>query len=371
MSVTRILTGIDLPAAPSCGSMILAADAYRAMHGVHTTFLSMPPVDPAWHPPFDRLVQLHAAKQPYGPAFHAYVAQLCAEVKELIAQQRPDVIHAQHLGFGLSPALARAADGVPVISIAHGTDVIAADHLEQARDVLTEVVAASVFVVAPNTTLAEHIDRLTAHRYTDRITVIPWGIPASEALVRHRPHDSVGPLELLHAGRLDENKSTVTAIEALALTNQPHRLTVIGSGPELDHLIQRAQALGVQERVTFEPFLPRHELWRRFPDYDVFVFTTAELEAFGLVAIEAQAHGLPVAYSNLPGMGDTLGRAGNPYTPGNPASLAAAIDHLARDTHWRRALIRAGLDNARRYEITDTAGKLSELTARATRAISA
>ncbi|MGW7543135.1 glycosyltransferase family 4 protein [Streptomyces sp. NPDC054770] len=370
MSTTRILTGIDLPAAPSCGSMILAADAYHAMPEMDTTFLTMPPIDRAWHHPFDRLIALGTAKQPYGsPAFDTYVADLTTEVEDLINRHRPDVIHAQHLGFGLSPAFSRAAGRIPVISIAHGTDVIAADHVEQARDAMTEVVAASAFVIAPNSTLAQHIDRLTGRRYTDRLTVVPWGIPVAQALVRHRPHSGTGPLSLLHAGRLDENKSTITAIEAVALTSQPHRLAVIGSGPELSQLINRAHDLGVHDRVAFEPFLPREELWRRFRDFDTFVFTTAELEAFGLVAIEAQAHGLPVIYSNLPGMNTTLGQAGIPYTPGDPASLAAAIDQMAHDTHWRDALARAGLDNARRYDITTTADLLATLTARAVAAV--
>jgi len=366
MSTTRVLTGIDLPATPSCGSMILTADTYQAAPGLHTTFLALPPVDAAWHHSFDDLVTLRTAKQPYGgPAFDTYVRELTDEVAEVIHCHQPDVIHAQHLGFGLSPAFTRAADGIPVISIAHGTDVIAATHLQQARDVLTEVVTASAYVVVPNHTLAERIDHLTDRRYTGRLTVIPWGIPTAQARTRHHSHHSTGPLSLVHAGRLDENKSTVTAIEALALTEQPHRLTVIGSGPELDHLITRARDLGIHDRVAFEPFLPRPELWRRLPDFDAFVFTTAELEAFGLVAIEAQAHGLPVVYSNLPGMGTTLGQAASPYTPGSPVSLAAAIDELTRDTHWRTALIQAGLDNARRYDITTTALQLTELTTRA------
>ncbi|GAA1889763.1 glycosyltransferase family 4 protein [Asanoa iriomotensis] len=363
MSLTRILTGIDLPAGPSCGSMILAADAYRAMPQTYTTFLTLPPTAPNWEHPFN-LIELHTPKQPYGgSAFDAYVNDLTVEVAELIQQHQPDVIHAQHLGFGLSPAFARAAGAVPIISIAHGTDVIAADHLGQARNVLTEVVAASTHVIAPNITLARHVDRLTAHRYTRRLTVIPWGIPIADTKPRTPSHKDTRPLALLHAGRLDENKSTVTAIDAIPLTSEPHRLTIIGSGPELDHLVSRTHTLGVQDRVMFEPFLPRDQLWRRFEDFDVFVFTTAELEAFGLVAIEAQAHGLPVIYSNLPGLATTLGHAGVAYTPGDPASLAAAIDQLTRDPHLRRTLTRAGPEHARRYDIANTVRQLAALTA--------
>jgi glycosyltransferase involved in cell wall biosynthesis len=361
---TRVLTGIDLPVAPSCGSMILVADAYAAMADrVHSTFLGMRPMQSGWHS-FDRLVALDTVKRPYGPDYGHYVEELTGEVHQLVQQHEPHVIHAQHLGFGLAPALVRAAGQVPVISIAHGTDVIAADASEQAREALTEVVAGSAAVVAPNATLADHIDKLTDHRYSERLTIIPWGIPLGQALVRHRPQETVaGPLNLLHAGRLDANKNTVTAIEAMAVSGRRHRLTIIGSGPEEDALRERARSLGLADRVAFAPFMPRPELWRRFDEFDAFVFTTSGLEAFGLVAIEAQAHGLPVAHSNVAGLAETLGHAGTPYTAGDPVSLAAALDELARDTHWRSALTRAGLDNARRYDIANTADQLADLTA--------
>lgn len=178
---------------------------------------------------------------------------------------------------------------------------------------MTEVAAASAAIVTPTSVLADRIDRVTGRRFTDRITVIPWGIRPADAQVRDQPSAGTGPLSLVHAGRLDDNKSTITAVEALALTDQPHCLTVIGKGPLREHLGQRAVELGLRDRVHFDRYLPRAELWRRLPNFDAFVFTTRGLEAFGLVLIEAQAHGLPVAYSDLPGVRVILGSAGVPY----------------------------------------------------------
>ncbi|MEU7891676.1 glycosyltransferase family 4 protein [Nonomuraea sp. NPDC049152] len=360
----RILTGINRAAGPSSGSTILVHDLYGAMPEIHTTFLGREPVDPAWKAAFDQLITLATPKRPHGPEFDAYLAQLTREVGTLIEQIRPNAIHAQHLGFALSLAFTRAAGNVPIIAIAHGPDVMAAERSERDCELLHEVVAASASVVAPTAALAGRIDQLTGRRCGDRIAVIPWGIPLGDVRVREYLSTGTGPLSLVHAGRLDDNKSTLTAIEALALTDQPHRLTVIGHGILREHLEQRAVELGLRERVRFDPFLPRAELWRRLPAFDAFVFTTRGLEAFGLVAIEAQAHGLPVVYSDVPGMAETLGQAGTPFTAGDPASLASALDQLARDVQWRRALIRAGLDNSRRYEITHTARQLAGLTAK-------
>jgi glycosyltransferase involved in cell wall biosynthesis len=362
----NVLTGINRPARPSSGGMVLVGDLYRAMPETHATFLGRTPVDHAWTATFDHMITLATAKRPLGPDFDSYVDELTREVAGLVETTRPDAIHAHYPGFALSLAFTRTAGGIPVIAVAHGPDVMAAERSPEERGLLIEVASASAAIVAPAGALADRIDRLTGRRFTDRLNVIPWGIPLGEAGVRERPLAGSGPLSLVHAGRLDDNKSTITAIEALALTDQPHRFTVIGDGVLRQHLERRAIDLGLRDRVQFEPFLPRAELWRRLPDFDAFVFTTRGLEAFGLVLIEAQAHGLPVAYSDLRGVREIVGNGGAPYTPGDPRPLAAALDEMGCNVHQRAALSKAALDNARRYDITATARRLRELTLRVT-----
>ncbi|MFB6677764.1 glycosyltransferase family 4 protein [Streptomyces sp. NPDC056390] len=365
-NVLNIVTGINRNCEPSSGSMILVNDLYSAMPDTHTTFLGRAPVDQAWKAAFDQLMTLSTTKRPQGPDFDHYVDELTREVGALIDRIQPDAIHAQYLGFALSLAFTRTAGNIPIIAIAHGPDVMMAERRASEREAMNEVAAASAAIVAPTTALADRIDRLTGRRFTHRLTVIPWGIRLNDVQVRDQLPAQTGPLSLVHAGRLDVNKSTITAVEALALTDQPHHLTVIGEGTLREHLEQRAIALGLRDRIQFEPFLPRPELWRRLLNFDAFLFTTRGLEAFGLVLIEAQAHGLPVAYSEIPGVRETLGSAGVPHTPGDPRSLAVALDELGRDFHRRKALTKAALNNARRYDITTTGRQLRELTLRVT-----
>ncbi|MFF5673388.1 glycosyltransferase family 4 protein [Streptomyces hygroscopicus] len=361
-----ILTGINRVSVPSSGSMILVSDLYGAMPDTRTTFLGRAPVDQAWKAAFDHLITLSTTKRPRGPDFDMYVDELTREVGALIATIQPTAIHAQYLGFALSLAFTRTAGSIPTIAIAHGPDVMVAERNVSEREAMKEVAAASAAIVAPTAALADRIDRLTGRRFTDRLTVIPWGIRLSDARVRGQPPTGTGPLSLVHAGRLDDNKSTITAVEALALTDHPHHVTVIGKGPLREHLEQRALELGLRDRVHFVPFLPRAELWRCLPNFDAFVFTTRGLEAFGLVLIEAQAHGLPVVYSDLPGVRDILGSAGVAYIPGDPRSLAVALDEMGRDFHRRKVLTKAALNNARRYDIVTTGRQLRELTLRVT-----
>ncbi|MFC4035773.1 glycosyltransferase family 4 protein [Streptomyces polygonati] len=360
MTRPRILTGIDLPLEPSCGSTIWCSDVYHRLAGdFRSTFLALPGSG-VWQHRFEETTDLRAAKQPYGPDFPRYAEELTDEVARLVRDRRPDLIHAQHLGFGLALAFARAAGSTPLISIAHGTDVIAAAENDQASEALIEIVTASTAVAVPNAPMAERVNALTGGRFADRLVTVPWGLPLPD-----RP--TVRPTEgrrlrLLHAGRLDANKSTATAIDALALTSEGHDLTVIGSGSELLALTSRAADLGLTDRIRFEPFMPREELWRRFADFDAFLFTTKQLEAFGLVAVEAQAHGLPVVYGDLPGLRHTLGAGALAYQPGDAAALAACVDQLAEDPGLRRTLSIAAAVSARRHDIRTTAAHLRNLS---------
>ncbi|MFJ5734000.1 glycosyltransferase family 4 protein [Streptomyces microflavus] len=355
-----ILTGIDLPLEPSCGSTIWCSDVYTRLmgHGYDTVFAHLPGSG-TWQHGFPATAELGVRKAPYGPGFDAYADALTDEVRGLIRAWRPDLIHAQHLGFGLALALARAAGEVPMLSVAHGTDVIAATQHEQARAVLREIVDASMSVVVPNAAMATEVDRLTGGRHTARLVIVPWGVPLPAAPTAHPRAGN--RLHLVHAGRLDANKSTVTAIEALARTTG-HRLTVIGAGSERETLTRLATELGVADRVAFEPFLPRQDLFKRFADFDALLFTTRTLEAYGLVAVEAQAHGLPVLFSDLPGLATTLGAGGLSFPPGDPGALASLIDHLAAAPATRQVLHRDAVANARTHDIDHTAAHLAALS---------
>lgn len=351
----RVLTGIDLPLAPACGSVILCSDVYRALTPqVHTTFLHLAPAEPDFDHGFGQTIALRSEKQPYGPDFEAYVQSLSAEVNAIVGSGEFDVVHAQHLGFGLALALTRARAGLPMIAIAHGTDVIAARESGEARTAMEEITAGSTRVIVPTRAMARMVSELTAGRHDHKMMVSPWGVPRRD-IAAIAPRSRQGPLHFVHAGRLDTNKRTVTALEAIALARHEQRLTVIGEGPELSALRARTLELGIAGRVDFRPFLPRAELWRSFREFDGILLTTGGVEAFGLVGIEAQAHGLPLCYSAVDGLSEVFSSGSVAYPPGDAVRLAKILDRFAVEPEWRSGLREQALLNAKRFDIAATA----------------
>lgn len=85
------------------------------------------------------------------------------------------------------------------------------------------------------------------------------------------------------------------------------------------------------------------------------------IEAMGLVALEAQACGLPVLYQPVPGLTEALAASGVATDFTDPATLARDLDRLRTTPGLFAALQAAGRSNAARYPLTATASALTDL----------
>jgi len=103
------------------------------------------------------------------------------------------------------------------------------------------------------------------------------------------------------------------------------------------------------------------ELWQAFAEHDALLLPSTTLEAMGLVALEAQACGLPVVYQPVPGLRDALGTSAMPTDFTQPVQLARDLDKLKSSPSLSDALARAGRANAARYPLSATAVALSDL----------
>lgn len=100
-----------------------------------------------------------------------------------------------------------------------------------------------------------------------------------------------------HIGRLCQQKNQMFLLEVLAalLEREPKAvLLLVGEGEDRKALEERAQQLGVAEYVIFYGTTPHPE--QLMCAMDVFAFPSL-FEGLGIVAIEAQANGLPLVCS--------------------------------------------------------------------------
>ncbi len=182
----------------------------------------------------------------------------------------------------------------------------------------------------------------------DKIVEAPFGVD----IQRFNP-DSDKPdrekCELLFVGALDRAhpfkgvKNLLTALEAIKERDDWH-LTLVGGGDSIRQHKEMVQQLKLESKVTFTGRVSDEELPARYRKSDLFVFpSTSRAEAFGLVALEAQASGLPVIASNLDGVRTVVknNASGWLVEPGN-------VDELQRQIEWaienKDAVRAAGLE---------------------------
>ena len=151
------------------------------------------------------------------------------------------------------------------------------------------------------------------------------------------------------SGRLVDHKATDLAIKALVQADPRITLDVYGDGECRAALTALAAGLGLQDRVTFKGWLPRHEdLLDALGQYRGYLFPSLA-EANGIALQEAMALGLPVITLNW----------------GGPAMLADADSALYIDPVSEAAVV-AGIAGAMTRLAQD--GDLAERISLAARA---
>ncbi len=135
------------------------------------------------------------------------------------------------------------------------------------------------------------------------------GIPASFFSTGKASSPQDGSFELLFVGRLVPYKGADMLIEALSGLEgdiKEHiRLTIVGDGPEKDHLIALAGRLGMARLVRFTGWVPQTETASYYRSSDLFCFPSIR-EFGGAVVLEAMASGLPSIVVNNGGIGEYI-----------------------------------------------------------------
>lgn len=150
-------------------------------------------------------------------------------------------------------------------------------------------------------------------------------------------------LEILFVGALDHAhgfKGLPVLLSALAQMPWA-RLTIVGDGNRRTAIEGEVAARGLAERITFLGRVSQERLVEAYQEADVLAFpSTSKAEAFGLVALEAQACGTPVVASRLPGVREVVLHevTGLTVTPGSVDELSRAFERLYRDEALRLRL---------------------------------
>jgi glycosyltransferase involved in cell wall biosynthesis len=212
------------------------------------------------------------------------------------------------------------------------------------------------------TTPAVAVSRFLRQRYSTRanlhnILTMPCGSLQEEDFYFREDTCATIPYRVLSVARLDHMKSLHTLIDGASILQRrgvPIRLDIVGSGPERDFLIQRAERMLSHGSWCFHGGIDDAQLHEIYCSSDIFVLPSIH-EGLGRVYYEAMARGLPVVATWTDGIVDVVldGVTGILVPPDNPVAVAQAIETIVCKPSLRRRLIRNGYPNAHRFLASD------------------
>ncbi len=251
----------------------------------------------------------------YGPDLEAAVERYTAQSVMLTRDVRADVTHCHDWMTFEAGMHASKHHDIPLITHVHATELDRTDF-------------------QPNTWISriERLGMLAADkviavsRYTKSMLVDHYGIPADKISVVHNGHTVTAasrqpkaapqagkqkdPL-ILFLGRLTVQKNPWQFLEVAKHIHDVRpeaKFVMAGDGPMLGELMERACALGIGDSVLFTGKVPTTDISALYRKADCFVMPSLS-EPFGLVALEAIAHGVPVVLSKQSGAAEVIEHA--------------------------------------------------------------
>lgn len=189
-------------------------------------------------------------------------------------------------------------------------------------------------------TAAQVADLLRVER--SRLGVVWHGVhPVADP----QPDSAREPL-ILHVGAIQTRKNITRLVEAFERMPAAFRLVLAGSaGFGAGPILERIAASPARERIQVTGYVDDATLRGLYRKAWMLAFPSLD-EGFGIPALEAMAHGLPVLASDGSALREVATGCGVLVDPIQVESIADGMARLASDSALRAALVAAGRQRA-------------------------
>lgn len=241
-----------------------------------------------------------------------YDIRACWQLHNWLKQERPALIMAHNAKAITIARIASRGLSIPLLGVTHSYKTT------------RTLKAHALIILTPHMRDVFH----AAGKPQERLWVVPNMMAMPDTLpLPHAPHS---PPVIGAIGRLSPEKGFADWLHALAALKQngiSFRAVLAGEGEERSRLEQLATRLQLQDRLNFIGWVEDKTTFYHSIDL---LCVPSHQESFGLIVLEAMAHGVPILATNAPGPGTiiTNGKDGRIVSIGDVTALTDTLQHM-------------------------------------------
>ena len=319
-------------------------------------------------------IRFHEVNVPEYPLFHyqPYELALSSKLVNVIRNYDIELLHVHYAiphayaGYMAKKMLEEEGISIPMVTTLHGTDITLVGNHPFYKPAVTFSINNSDVVTSVSESLKE--DTLKFFDIRKEIEVIPNFIDVSKFKrkiftdCQRELMAEEGEKIITHVSNFRKVKRVDDVVRIFFEVQKKvsARLMMVGEGPERETAEKMVRELGIQDRVLF--LGQSNEIDKILCFSDLFLLPS-ESESFGLAALEAMVHSVPVISSNTGGLPEVNidGFSGYLHNVGDVKAMAdGAISILSNEANLKRFKKQAG-EAAGKFDINEIVPMYEEL----------
>lgn len=258
-----------------------------------------------------------------------------------------DIIHAYFvIPAGIPGYFMKKIRKKPFIVTIFGADIYDPTRFKLERTIMNSIAIKRILESADIVTTISHdlVSRIK-EVYDTNVEIIHCGVditkfhPENTERVKEDLGLDTNKTQILSVGRLVKRKGFDNLLYTLKGVLKEHddvKLTIIGQGPEKEHLKEIINRLDLQTNVSLVGFVDEEQLIKYYQACDIFALSSLH-EGQGCTILEAMGCGKPIVATNVGGIPDSviINYNGILVPPNDPKNMGDALLTLIEDGDLR------------------------------------
>jgi len=303
--------------------------------------------------------------------YQPYELALSSKMVDVVMKYKIDLLHVHYAiphayaAYMSKKMLADEGISIPMITTLHGTDITLVGSHPFYKKAVQFTINHSEYVTAVSESLKE--DTIRLFDITNDIRIIPNFVDIKKIKYRNVPCEKgqIAPNDqmiITHISNFRPLKRIIDILKTFKIISEQFnvKILMVGDGPEKERAKRFCKAHQMEDKVLF---LGRsNEIDEILCFSDLFLLPS-EQESFGLAALEAMVHSVPVVCSDVGGLPEVIedGLSGYLCPLGDIKTMAAKAIYILEDPDRHQQFKKQAYNSSQKFDIEKVVIQYEEL----------